>query len=82
MIPKNCSICLDGVRCILPPSYLVSIKSLTEEYLIGVTCSEHMQLMKKIISTKKNINLSKVSINFQAINSVSTNCIMNIKDKG
>jgi hypothetical protein len=79
MIPKNCSIRVKGVPCFLPPSHLVSIKTLGEEYLIGVTCNEHTQLVKKIIS--KRINSSKESVNIQAINLVATDCIINIKNK-
>jgi len=76
MIPKNCSICLKGVQCVLPPSHLVSIKALGEEYLIGVTCNEHTQLVKKIIA--KRIN-SDESVNIQAINLIATDCIINMQ---
>jgi hypothetical protein len=49
---------------------------LGEEYLIGVTCNEHTQLVKKIIA--KRIN-SDESVNIQAINLIATDCIINMQ---
>ena len=79
-LPAKCSFSYQNTQCNLPPSYVLSIIS-NEESLIGVSCIDHLELIKyKIekLQTKKSLPNGKLKI--ENIKLVSTNCIKGYKE--
>jgi hypothetical protein len=78
LVPERCSIVVRGRVCNLPPSQIVSILSGSEEYMIGLVCSDHISLMKsKAISMQNSGAINKGEIKFQKIKPVMTDCVLN-----
>lgn len=79
-LPTKCSFSYRNTQCNLPPSYVLSIIS-NEENLVGVSCIDHLELIKcKIekLQTKKSLPNGKLKI--ENIKLVSTNCIKGSKE--
>ncbi len=79
-LPTKCSFSYRNTRCNLPPSYILSIIS-DEQYLIGVSCVEHLERIKyKIekLQAKKSLPYGKLKV--ENIKLVSTNCIKGSKE--
>ena len=74
-LPKKCSFFNHNTQCDVPPSYILSVIE-NEEYLIGVSCLEHLEAIKskikKLQQTKSNPN---ERLKIDNIKMVSTNCI-------
>jgi len=47
LLPNSCSLKMGDNGCEIPPSYVVSINTQNEEYMIGVVCKEHMGEIEK-----------------------------------
>ncbi|HEY7778239.1 MAG TPA: hypothetical protein VIA09_06840 [Nitrososphaeraceae archaeon] len=78
LVPERCSIVVRGRVCKSPPSQIVSILSGSEEYMIGLVCSDHISLMKsKAISMQNSGTINKGEIKFQKIKPVMTDCVLN-----
>ncbi len=76
MLPDRCSVLEKGKQCVNPPEFIVSIITDKDEYMVGVTCEKH----KQIVSGKIGIlqNEGKVhdgKINFSPLKTVGTDCI-------
>ena len=76
MLPARCSVLEKGKQCVNPPEFIVSIIADKDEYMVGVTCEKH----KQIVSGKIGIlqNEGKVhdgKINFSPLKTVGTDCI-------
>jgi hypothetical protein len=57
-------------------SYIVSITSLTEEYMIGVVCNDHREGLEerlKVMQLTGNVPTGNIKI--QPVKTVSTDCI-------
>lgn len=81
MVIERCSISVNGLECKLPPSNIVSIISGNEEYMIGLVCSDHINLMRaKVLSMQKSGKIGSGKIGFQRIKQVMTECILNQND--
>ena len=75
-LPKYCSIRAKGKDCNLPSSYIVSIETPNDEYMIGVVCMDHkdeLQEQIKLMQLKGNAPFGTIKI--QPIKIVSTDCI-------
>jgi hypothetical protein len=75
-LPKYCSIRVKGKDCNLPSSYIVSIESPKDEYMIGVVCMDHkdeLQERIKVMQLKGSAPLGTIKI--QTIRIISTDCI-------
>ena len=76
MLPDKCSVSEEGKQCVNPPEFIVSIVTDKDEYMVGVTCEKH----KNIVSEKVKIlqNEDKIpngKINFSGLKAVGTDCI-------
>jgi len=76
VLPDQCSVLEEGKQCVSPPEFIVSIVSDKDEYMVGVTCQKH----KQIVSGKVGIlqNEGKIydgKISFSPVKSVGTDCI-------
>jgi hypothetical protein len=78
-LPTTCSFLYGNIQCNIPPSYILSIFS-NEEYLIGVSCIEHLEPIKyKIQKLQEKKFLPNGKLKVENIKMVSTNCIKGSK---
>ena len=76
MLPDRCSVLQEGKQCVNPPEFVVSIISGKDEYMVGVTCEKHKQIVSgkiKILQNDGKIHNGK--INFSPLKAVGTDCI-------
>jgi len=74
-LPKKCSFFTQDTQCDMPPSYILSVIE-NEEYLIGVSCLEHLEAIKsKIKKLQQTKSIPNGRLNIDNIKMVSTNCI-------
>jgi hypothetical protein len=79
-LPIACSFTNQNIKCNLPPSYILSILS-DEEYLIGVSCIEHLNAIKyRIEKLQTTESLPIGTLKVDNIKTVSTNCIKGSKE--
>ncbi len=45
MLPDQCSVTEEGKQCVNPPEFIVSIISDKDEYMVGVACEKHKQIV-------------------------------------
>ena len=45
MFPDKCSITEHGKPCVNPPEFIVSVTVKDDEYMVGVTCQKHRQIV-------------------------------------
>lgn len=76
LLPEHCSIKEHGKDCRLSPEFIISIKVKGEEYMVGVTCSQHKQpFYKKLENLQKEGKVPKGRIQLSGLKPVGTNCI-------
>lgn len=74
-LPKKCSFFTHNTQCDVPPSYILSVIE-NEEYLIGVSCLEHLEAIKsKIKKLQQTKSIPNGRLKIDNIKMVSTNCI-------
>ena len=74
-LPKKCSFFNHNTQCDVPPSYILSVIE-NEEYLIGVSCLEHLEAIKsKIKKLQQTKSIPNGRLKIDNIKMVSTNCI-------
>jgi hypothetical protein len=79
-LPNKCSYSSQRIQCNIPPSYLISIDS-NEEFLVGMSCEEHQELIcKKLMLLQEKNLLPKGKIKIQNTKNVTTNCIKGTKE--
>ncbi len=76
MLPDKCSVMEKGRQCVNHPEFIVSIIDDKDEYMVGVTCTRH----KDIVSGKIGILQSEGKIHegkiiFAPVKAVGTDCI-------
>lgn len=82
MLPNRCSVKEEGKDCVNPPEFIISVGTENDEYMLGLTCQRH----KDIISQKLNVlqsenKIPKGKIKFTSIKTVGTECIRSDPDK-
>jgi hypothetical protein len=81
LVPEHCSAKSEGEECKLPPSYIISVKSLEGEYMLAVVCDEHKNAFEgHLISMQKANKLPHGTIHFQQVKSVVTDCLTGINE--
>ena len=76
MLPDRCSVLEKGKQCVSPPEFIVSIIDDKDEYMIGVTCEKHKQIVSgkiEILQNEGKVHDGKIS--FSSIKVVGTDCI-------
>ncbi len=76
MLPDKCSVKEQGKQCVNPPEFIVSIISDKDEYMVGVACEKHKQIVSGKIGILQNegkIHDGKIS--FSPVKTVGTDCI-------
>ncbi len=54
MLPDRCSVLEKGKQCVNPPEFVVSIIADKDEYMVGVTCEKHKQIVSGKIGILQN----------------------------
>jgi len=76
MLPDKCSVTEEGKQCVNPPEFIVSIISDKDEYMVGVACEKHKQIVSgkiEILQNEGKIHDGK--INFSPVKTVGTDCV-------
>ena len=81
-LPRKCSYVDNDSDCHLSPSYIVSIESGDNEYMIAVVCEDHKDQMEARLKGLRNNNLvPQGKLEFQEIRVVVTNCVRGTADE-
>ena len=76
MLPDKCSVSEEGKRCVNPPEFIVSIIDGKDEYMVGVTCTKHKQIVSGKIGILQNEGkIHDGKINFSTVKAVGTDCV-------
>ena len=76
MLPDKCSVTEKGKQCVNPPEFIVSIISDKDEYLVGVACEKHKQIVSGKIGILQNEGkIHDGKINFSPVKTVGTDCV-------
>ncbi|MEK0345255.1 MAG: hypothetical protein QQN65_00260 [Nitrosopumilus sp.] len=76
MLPDRCSVTEKGKQCVNPPEFIVSIISDKDEYMVGVACEKHKQIVSaKIGILQKEGKIHDGKINFSPVKTVGTDCV-------
>ena len=81
MLPDRCSVMEEGKQCVNSPEFIVSVIDNKDEYMIGVTCEKHKQIVSGKITVLQNegkIHNGKIS--FSPVKSIGTDCIHGDED--
>ena len=76
MLPDQCSVMEEGKQCVNPPEFIVSIVDDKDEFMVGVTCGKHKQIVSGkigILQSEGKIHDGKIS--FTTVKAVGTDCI-------
>lgn len=81
MLPDRCSVKEKGRDCVNPPEYVITVTENDDEYMVGVTCNRHKDIVSEKILVLQNENkLPKGKIKFSGLKSVGTDCIRSDPD--
>ena len=76
MLPDRCSVSKDGKQCVNPPEFIVSIIDDKDEYMVGVTCGRHRQVVSgKIGYLQSEGKIHDGKVNFTTLKAVGTDCV-------
>ena len=76
MLPDRCSVSKDGKQCVNPPEFIVSIIDDMDEYMVGVTCGRHRQVVSgKIGYLQSEGKIHDGKVNFTTLKAVGTDCV-------
>jgi len=76
MLPDQCSVKEHGKQCVNPPTFVISVVVEKDEYMVGVTCQKHKNIVTeklKILQNEGKIPSGK--INFSELKAVGTDCV-------
>ena len=76
LLPKSCSLKVNGNYCQVQPSHIVSITAQQGEYMIGVVCDDHRQEIQerlKALQVLEEVPMGNIKL--QRIKMVMTDCI-------
>ena len=76
MLPDRCSVMEEGKQCVNPPEFVVSIVDGKDEYMVGVTCTKHKEIVSgkiKFLQNQGKIHDGK--IHFSEVKAIGTDCI-------
>jgi len=76
VFPDKCSITEQGKSCVNPPEFVVSVTVDADEYMVGVTCEKHKQIVSekiRILQVEGKIPTGKVG--FSPLKAVGTDCV-------
>ena len=76
LLPDKCSIREGSRDCVNPPEYVITVVSVGDEFMLGITCESHKALVfSKIESLQNQGKVPKGTIKFENLKSVQTDCV-------
>lgn len=76
MLPNRCSIMENGMQCVNPPEFVVSVTVEKDEYMVGVACNKHKQVVSgKIQFLQNEDKIPHGKISFSQLKAVGTDCV-------
>ena len=76
LLPDKCSVKERGKDCVNPPEFAISVVETKDEYMVGVSCSNHKEAVsKKLIELQKEGKIPKGKIKFTELKAVGTDCV-------
>ena len=76
MFPDRCSVRESGKPCVNPPEFVISVSVEKEQYMVGVTCQKHKNVVSgKLAILQNDGKIPKGTINFEQLKAVGTDCI-------
>ena len=82
ILPEQCSAKLEGKKCQLNPSYVISVKSHEGEYMLAVVCEDHKSAIEaRLISMQDAKKIPRGRIYFDPIKAVVTDCAMRYNEE-
>ena len=82
MLPHRCSVKEEGKHCVNPPEFIISVGTENDEYMLGVTCQRHKDIISQKLNILQNENkIPKGKVKFTSIKAVGTECIRSDPDK-
>ena len=76
MIPDRCSVRESKKQCVNTPEFVISVFVDDGEYMVGVTCEKHKQVVSEKVKILQNEDkIPNGKINFSALKAVGTDCI-------
>ena len=81
VLPERCSVREKGRDCPMPPEFVISVKSDSGEYMVGVACENHKKMFgEKLGSLQDEGKVPKGTIHFAELRPVGTACIKSDPD--
>ena len=76
MLPDRCSVSKEGKQWVNPPEFIVSVVDDKDEYMVGVTCGRHRQVVSgKIGYLQSEGKIHDGKVNFTTLKAVGTDCV-------
>lgn len=82
LIPDRCSVKESGRDCVNPPNFVISISVDSDEYMVGVTCVRHKNIVRgKLRLLQDQKKLPQGLIQFNELKAIGTDCIRSDPDE-
>jgi len=76
MLPDQCSVKEHGKQCVNPPTSVISVVVEKDEYMVGVTCQKHKNIVTEKVKILQNEGkIPNGNINFSELKAVGTDCV-------
>lgn len=77
VMPQHCSVMVEGEKCWLAPSYVISVKSGEVEYMIAVVCDDHRSALEvRLLKMQEANKIPRGVIHFEPVKPVVTDCVI------
>ncbi|MDP8888952.1 MAG: hypothetical protein M3M89_04920 [Thermoproteota archaeon] len=81
LLPEHCSAKVEGEKCQLAPSYIVSVKSHEGEYMLAVVCNDHKYALEtRLVAMQEANKIPRGNIHFESVKAVVTDCVTGIDE--
>ena len=76
LLPDKCSIREGNRDCVNPPEYVITVVSTGDEFMLGITCERHKDIVStKILELQANGKIPKGKLQFEKLKAVGTDCV-------
>ncbi len=76
MMPDRCSVVSKKIQCVNPPRFIISIVDGPDEYMVGLACEMHRQVISgRIAILQKDGKIPNGVMTFTPVKAVGTDCI-------
>jgi hypothetical protein len=76
LLPDKCSIKEGTKDCVNPPEFVITVMSVDDQFMLGLTCQKHKtHVLSKIESLQEQKKIPSGTIKFEDLKSVKTDCV-------